>query len=170
MIKSNLSTDEHSPPTVYARLEPVVQEINLRIASACKLEAISDILCQQFEQQLAVKLANRKIRELAPTRDFIRREGEAFINKHQRFLESRNPCDALSLLENPGRQGSANGRSEAFLPTIHTPGSEGKIAVLQARQSAGLPLWHPEDATYDVAKNTRLKHLLVEHSQSEETA
>lgn len=170
MITRDANNNEHGLPKIHVRLETAVQEINLKIVSECRLEGISDVLCQKFEQQIAVQLSKRKIRELGPARDFIKKEGEKFIHDHRTFLESRNPSDALSLLRNPGPQGTSNGKKEAFMPTVHIPGSEGKIAVLLARQSAGLPLWHPEDATYDVERNNLLKHLLGEQSRSEEKA
>lgn len=170
MIISNPRNKKHGLPKIHVRLEPLVQEVNLKIVSECTLEEISDLLCQKFEQQIAIKLSKRKGRDLAQAKDFVRKEGETFIHTHKTFLESRNPSDALALLDNPGYPSSNTGRREAFIPTIHMPGSKGKIAVLVARQSAGLPLWHPEDATYDVEKNNLLKGLLGEHSQSKDTA
>jgi hypothetical protein len=38
--------------------------------------------------------------------------------------------------------------STLHLPTSHLPGTAGKIKVLQQRAAAGLPLFHPFDATY----------------------
>ena len=35
-----------------------------------------------------------------------------------------------------------------FEPTNQLPGSEGKIEELRERLNKGLPLWHPDDATY----------------------
>ena len=36
------------------------------------------------------------------------------------------------------------------VPTPHRPGSEGKVAALEARAAAGLGLWHPLDAPLDL--------------------
>lgn len=167
MITNTSNKNKRELPKIHAKLEPAVREINVRIAAECKVMEISDILCQKFEQQIAIKISAREVRDLSLTADFIRNEGEEFILAHKGFLESRNPCDALSLLENPGTHRLAKRQSEAFRPTLYTPGSAGKIAVLSERALAGLPLWHPEDATYDTERNTALMHLLDEGSQSD---
>lgn len=40
------------------------------------------------------------------------------------------------------------------MPTNHYPGSAGKVAVMQARYAAGLPLFHPLDAKRRVSESS----------------
>lgn len=54
-------------------------------------------------------------------------------------------------------------------PTSHGPGSEEKMQVLSDRYEAGLPLWHPDDATmcsrepgYQAKPGERGRHVSTE--------
>lgn len=119
----------------------------MTIHEHCQLDEIADALCHQFEQRTRQALPSLKLNHQKKL-EYIEKDFSDFLLEHQSFLTSRNPNDVLSILKTPQRS-KAKGAEDVFEPTLHITGSEEKIRILIERQSAGLPLWHPHDATYD---------------------
>lgn len=136
------------PPHIAAEIGRSLTAIH----TACRLPSISDFLCRQFEDTM-----RRELDEVRPRFKIahIRTSCKSFLREHDSLLRSLNPDDIYSVLTNP-TDSSAQAR---FAPTSHPPSSEGKILTLIARHEAGLPLWHPNDASYDAARTPFLQEL-----------
>jgi hypothetical protein len=120
------------------------------IHTACHLTATSDILCRQFEDTMRRELADvRPRRRIA----HIKASCESFLREHDSLLRSRNPDDIYSVLTNP----TDSSAQDRFAPTSHRPGSEDKVLILIERYAAGVPLWHPHDASYDAERTALLQ-------------
>ncbi len=122
------------------------------IHTACYLSTISDILCRQFEDTM-----RRELAEVMPRSRIahIKASCNSFLREHDSLLRSLNPDDIYSVLTNP-TDSSAQG---PHMPTLHPPGSEEKILTLIARNEAGFPLWHDNDASSDPERTALLQDL-----------
>lgn len=127
-------------------IERLLVRASMTIHEHCQLDEIADALCHQFEQRTRQTLPSLKLNHQKKL-EYIEKDFSDFMVEHQEFFNSRNPNDVLSILKTPQRSND-KGAENAFEPTLHIPGSEEKIRILIERQSAGLPLWHPHDATY----------------------
>lgn len=63
-------------------------------------------------------------------------------NRRQRWEDATNPA----LYENTLFGDGEKFRKDFAGPTKHLPGTEGKIAILEARHASRLPLYHKDDA------------------------
>ena len=133
-------------PFVEAEIGRSLTEIH----TACHLASISDILCLEFEYTMRRELTDVSSRLRIA---YIKASCRSFLRKHDSLLRSPNPDDIYSVLTNPTDSSAQN----RFAPTSHRPGSEDKVLILIARYAAGLPLWHPHDASYDAERNALLQ-------------
>lgn len=156
--QSNTATSKKPgrPPSRFfeQRVETQIARSLTEIDAACHQSAISDILCRQFELTMRCELVDIKPDYQLRT-THIKTSCESFIREHESLLRSRDPNDMYSLLINP----TDSSAQDRFAPTLYTPGSEDKLLVLIARAEAGLPLWHPHDASYDAERNALLQEL-----------